>query len=113
MPYKDSQTDKMKTRTVKGADFIWLLLQHVLPKGFRRVRDYCFLHGNAKYLLKVIQSALGVISIPWKLVTRASFKCPCCSHLGCRNMTIFNQFTVYIFGFFNIVGILIVVTFRS
>ena len=34
-------------------------------------------------------------------------------YLGCRNMTIFNQFTVYIFGFFNIVGILIVVTFRS
>ena len=33
--------------------------------------------------------------------------------LGCRNMTISNQFTVYIFGFFNIVGILIVVTFRS
>ena len=77
--YKDSQTDKMKTRTVKGADFIWLLLQHVLPKGFRRVRDYCFLHGNAKYLLRIIQLALGVISIPKKLVTRVSVKCPCCS----------------------------------
>lgn len=77
--YKDSETGRMKPRIVKGADFIWLLLQHVLPKGFRRVRDYCFLHGNAKYLLRVIQLALGVIAIPIKVVVRASLKCPCCS----------------------------------
>lgn len=32
--------------------------------------------------------------------------------VGCRNMTISNQFTVYFFGFFNLVAVLIVVTFR-
>jgi hypothetical protein len=31
-----------------GEDFMALLLQHVLPKGLRRARDYGFLHGKAK-----------------------------------------------------------------
>lgn len=41
-----------RTRTLAGADFVWLLLQHVLPKGFRRTRDYGFLHGNCKRLIQ-------------------------------------------------------------
>jgi hypothetical protein len=35
-----------------------LVLQHTLPKGFRRARDYGFLHGNAKNLLILIQIVL-------------------------------------------------------
>ncbi|MCQ4323196.1 transposase [Pseudomonas stutzeri] len=27
---------------------LWLVLQHVLPKGFRRVRNYGFLHPNRR-----------------------------------------------------------------
>jgi len=46
--YTDSKTGKTQYRTLKGEDFCWLVLQHVLPKGFRRIRDYGFLHGNAK-----------------------------------------------------------------
>ena len=30
-------------------------MQHVLPKGFRRVRDYGFLHSNAKKLLSLVK----------------------------------------------------------
>ena len=48
-------------KKVKGEDFCWLLLQHVLPKGFRRIRDYGFLHGNAKKTLKLVQLVLRVI----------------------------------------------------
>jgi hypothetical protein len=44
--YIDSNTGQSQYRTLKGEDFLWLVLQHVLPKGFRRVRDYGFLHGN-------------------------------------------------------------------
>lgn len=44
-----------KTRTLEGAAFLWLLLQHVLPKGFRRARDYGFLHANAKKTIRIIQ----------------------------------------------------------
>ncbi len=46
---------KIKTRTLSGADFLWLLLQHVLPKGFRRVRDYGFLHSNGKAMITLLQ----------------------------------------------------------
>ena len=42
----------VKTRTLPGADFLWLLLQHVLPKGFRRSRDYGFLHSNCKAMIQ-------------------------------------------------------------
>ena len=36
--YRDSQSGEMAVRTVSGATFLWLILQHVLPKGFRRAR---------------------------------------------------------------------------
>jgi len=52
--YTNSQTKKTGTRTLKGEDFLALILRHVLPRGFRRVRDYGFLHANAKALLKLV-----------------------------------------------------------
>jgi hypothetical protein len=59
--YVQSRTGKTRYRTVKGEDFLWLVLQHVLPKSFRRVRDYGFLHGNAKKLLSLVQMVLHVL----------------------------------------------------
>ena len=32
--YRDGKTGKTERLTVSGADFLWLVLQHVLPKGF-------------------------------------------------------------------------------
>ncbi|QTF93718.1 transposase [Halomonas sp. BM-2019] len=58
--YVESGTGDTRTRTLPGADFLWLILQHVLPRGFRRVRDYGFLHGNAKKLLGLVQLILHV-----------------------------------------------------
>ncbi|MCP3889302.1 MAG: hypothetical protein GY702_10575 [Desulfobulbaceae bacterium] len=49
--YIDSSTGETKLRTLSGEEFLHLIVQHVLPKGFRRVRDYGFLHGNARKLL--------------------------------------------------------------
>ena len=57
--YQDNQQQN-QNRTLNANDFIALVLQHVLPKGFRRVRDYGFLHGNAKQTLKRVQWALQV-----------------------------------------------------
>ncbi|MEN8259164.1 MAG: transposase [Pseudomonadota bacterium] len=53
--YQDSKTQKMRTRTVSGAKFLWLFLQHVLPKGFRRARNFGFLHPNCKRLIALLQ----------------------------------------------------------
>jgi len=59
-------------------DFIALVLQHVLPKGFRRARDYGFLHGNAKPLLRIVQWVLRtpVPVAPEK--AKRVFTCPHC-----------------------------------
>lgn len=46
--YPEGGTGKRCARTVDGVQFVWLLIQHPLPKGFRRVRDFGFLHGKAK-----------------------------------------------------------------
>ena len=46
--WRDAKTRAMHTRTVTGVEFLRLVLQHVLPKGFRRARSYGFLHPNCK-----------------------------------------------------------------
>jgi hypothetical protein len=43
-----------------GAEFLWRLLLHVLPKRFRRVRDFGLLHGNVKRLILLVQLVLNV-----------------------------------------------------
>jgi hypothetical protein len=76
--YIDSETKTAKYRTLYGEDFIYLILQHALPKGFRRVRDYGFLHANAKKLLSLVQLVLHVMIQTSPLRRRPAFKCPCC-----------------------------------
>lgn len=76
--YTESKTGKSKTRRMPGEDFIKLILQHVLPKGFRRVRDYGFLHGNAKRILKIVQLVLRVYIPEVTKITRPEFLCPKC-----------------------------------
>jgi len=76
--YIESKTGNMRYRTLKGQAFLRLIMQHVLPKGFRRVRDYGFLHGNAKKLLSLVQLILHVIIKKIEQRPRPVFKCPCC-----------------------------------
>ncbi len=58
--YINSKSQKTEQRTLNGEDFLWLLLQHVLPRRFRRIRDYGFLHPNAKKGLNLVQLVLAV-----------------------------------------------------
>jgi len=76
--YVEGRTGKTRYRSAKGEDFLWLVLQHVLPKGLRRARDYGFLHGNAKKLLSLVQLVLQVLIVAWALRPRPVFKCPIC-----------------------------------
>ncbi len=76
--YVESKTKTTQYRTLKGEDFLYLIMQHVLPKGFRRARDYGFLHGNAKKLLFLIQLVLHVTIQLIKPRPRPVFKCPHC-----------------------------------
>jgi len=78
--YRDSATRKMTVRTVSGATFLWLVLQHVLPKGFRRSRNYGFLHPNSKRLIALLR--LLVFKRPLRPVAaptpRPQMLCTCC-----------------------------------
>ena len=76
--YIESKTGNTRYRTLKGEDFLHLLMQHVLPKGFRRVRDYGFLHSNAKKLLFLVQLILRVVIEGIEQRPRPVFKCPYC-----------------------------------
>ena len=62
-----------------GAEFLWRLLLHVLPKRFRRVRDFGLLHGNAKRLILLVQLVLRV-RMPWPAAPRehTPMVCPRC-----------------------------------
>lgn len=74
----DGNTGEYKTRTVAGEEFLWLVFQHVLPKGFRRVRDIGFLNGNARLTLKSIQRALNVLLAKFTPRPRPVYKCKMC-----------------------------------
>lgn len=58
--YQENKSKQWLTRTEPVAKFLWLILQHVLPKGFRRARDYGFLHSNAQKSLRRLQLILKV-----------------------------------------------------
>ena len=84
LPHPQSE---METRTLglkrlqdAGADFLWLLLQHVLPKGFRRVRNFGFLHPNSKRLIQLLHYLLKMDpgrSMLW-IKKRPPLTCRCC-----------------------------------
>jgi hypothetical protein len=76
--YIDSKTRKSEIRTVPGVEFLRLILQHTLPKGFRRARNYGFLHPNSKRLMIVLQLQLKVIVRPALARVRPAMRCACC-----------------------------------
>lgn len=78
--YRDSKTGKAAVRTVSGATFLWLILQHVLPKGLRRARNFGFLHPNSKRLIALLQVVLKLAPSYARLwiKPRPPLLCPCC-----------------------------------
>jgi len=72
--------DTLERRTVSGAQFLWLVLQHVLPKGFRRARNFGFLHPNCKRLIALLRVLLRFApgrAAAW-VKQRAPILCACC-----------------------------------
>ena len=78
--YQNSKTKRMEYRTEPGAKFLWLLLQHVLPKGFRCARNFGFLHPNSKCLIALLHLLLKFD--PKRALNdlnkRPQWGCPCC-----------------------------------
>jgi len=81
--YQNSQTKQIEYKTVTGEKFLWLLLQHVLPRGFRRARNFGFLHPNSKQLIRIIQLICKLDpnrALAW-IRKRPPMRCSCCGGL--------------------------------
>ena len=78
--YRDVASGHRQRRTLPGADFLRLIAQHVLPRGFRRARNHGFLHANGKRLIALLHLLLKFdprrFTPPPK--ERPALSCPCC-----------------------------------
>jgi len=81
--YQNSKTKCFQTRTLSAVNFLWLVLQHILPRGFRRTRNFGFLHPNSKTLIKILQWVFRLNPARWlaKISQRKKMRCPCCGGL--------------------------------
>jgi Putative transposase/Transposase zinc-binding domain len=56
--YKDSATDRTRFSTIPAEEFIRRFLQHVLPKGFVKIRYYGLLAAANRHLLDQVRQSL-------------------------------------------------------
>jgi len=98
--YQDASTEETRHCTVTAEEFIRRFLQHVLPRGFVKVRYYGFFsHGN-RPLLHQIRQRLAVHSSPQSTLAEPSspetvcfpqdqpVRCPKCGQLMRRVQSI-------------------------
>jgi hypothetical protein len=76
--YQNSRSKQREIRCLPGADFLWLVLQHVLPKGFRRARNFGFLHPNCKRSIALLQLLLAIKPTVSIFKARPAIVCDCC-----------------------------------
>ena len=98
--YRESKTNITKTLSLPPEDFLWRLLRHVLPRGFRRVRDYGFLHANAKRILTRVQLLLKV-KLPEKAPEKKGLDCRVCGK-NTDIILVVTQKTPMIFRFYQL-----------
>ncbi len=78
--YRPSTSAAYRYRTEPGARFLALVLRHVLPRGFRRARNFGLLHPNRKRLIALLQVLLPAKAAepPTPPQSRPPITCPCC-----------------------------------
>jgi hypothetical protein len=79
--YRHGKSKEDRTRTVTAEYFLYLLMLHVLPRGFRRARSYGFLHACSKKMIRFLQLVLRIA--PWRALVnnqkpRPTIICPAC-----------------------------------
>ncbi|NOY58336.1 MAG: hypothetical protein GXO75_05280 [Calditrichaeota bacterium] len=78
--FLNSKTKTYQYKTIPAVDFIWLVIKHVLPRGFRRARNYGFLHSNSKRMIRMIQwiFRMHIPNLSHKISPRKKKTCPRC-----------------------------------
>jgi hypothetical protein len=59
--YKDRQRNTWKTMALKPMEFIRRFLQHVLPRGFMKIRHYGFLNPNSAFSIEKLRELISLI----------------------------------------------------
>ena len=79
--YKNSQTDHWENQTVPAFEFIRRFLQHVLPKGFVKIRYYGLFSPGKRNLLAVAKYLLGEMAEPVESIPELrQHGCPKCGY---------------------------------
>ncbi len=80
--FKNSDTNQWETKILPVFAFMPRFLQHVLPKGFIKIRYYGFLSAGNRNLLAVIKYLLGHIGEPD--ITPSVYELYICPHCGAK-----------------------------
>jgi len=59
--YKDRHRKTWKTMALDAMEFIRRFLQHVLPRGFMKIRHYGFLNPNRPFSIHQIRDLISLI----------------------------------------------------
>lgn len=85
--YKDRERKTWKTMSLEPMEFIRRFLQHVLPKGFMKIRHYGFLNPNSPFsieklreLISLTHNVIADISTPIPKFVKHVIKCACCGN---------------------------------
>jgi hypothetical protein len=84
--YKDREKKKWKNMALSAMEFIRRFLQHVLPKGFMKIRHYGFLNPNSVLSIEKIRELISFIHdivalfIKMPEFVRPAVKCSYCGH---------------------------------
>ena len=77
--YRDRKSGQNKVCRLAGAEFLRRFLQHVLPKGFQRVRTYGWMSAAATQRWQRIHALLHwKTPLPQPIVPPPPILCPCC-----------------------------------
>lgn len=77
--YQENASKRWQVITLPVLSFLWRVLQHVLPTGFRRARDYGLLHPSAHESLNRIRLQCRILASPiTRLPTCIQPFCRCC-----------------------------------
>jgi hypothetical protein len=83
--YKENRSDRFKTCTLHVVEFLRRFLQHVLPKGFVKVRYFGFLATKKREKLRDIKELIGIRlsgkRAPYPKKPKKPMTCPDCGNL--------------------------------
>lgn len=85
--YKDRQRKTWKSTTLEAMEFIRRFLQHILPKGFMKIRHYGFLNPNSAFSIEQLRELISLIHdvirdlLPGiQDYKKKGITCPCCGN---------------------------------